>query len=126
MLFLAVPAIGAELAGGETGSLNHVVKAVITERSEFHLFADLFHHVCVFGSVGIGLELEALGCAFAALQLVDDAAADEGHIGGRAGEIQIFAAVHDRRAGYADAVLYAGAFCRSEASIYCGTAESTF
>src|SRR5699024_11467935 len=47
-LFLAVPAVGAELLRLDADRLDHIVEAVVAEAGEVQLFADHIHHLLVF------------------------------------------------------------------------------
>lgn len=107
-LFLAVPAIGAELVRVNARGGEHIVESEIAERREAELFTDLFDHFFVFRAVGIRVFEEHCLIRLFALKLKDHAARDELHFRGGTGEIQIFAAIHDRRTACAD-VYFLGA-----------------
>ena len=52
---LAAPAVGAELVGGETDSVNQVVDALERKRRQVELLADVFHHSFVGFAIRIGV-----------------------------------------------------------------------
>ena len=98
-LFLAVPAVGAQLAGGQTDCLDHVVQALEGKGSELHLLANFLDHGGIFGGIRVGVELKLfpqLLLGQVAFETGDHAARDQIQLGLGAGEVQVFAAAQDR------------------------------
>ena len=77
-LFFAAPAVGAELAGGDSDRIQQVVEPVIAERREVKFMADSIHHSLVFGRRRVGVYTQTLiRNIVLALKLLDDTASDE-------------------------------------------------
>lgn len=104
-LFFSVPAVGAQFAGAEAGGGYHIVQAVVAEGGELKGAADFLHHGCVFGGIGVGVKGQ-LFLRLIPLQPGDDPSGYQIHFGGGTGKIQVFASVHNRRAGQPDMHLF--------------------
>ena len=96
-LFYSVPAVRTKLAGLKADGSDHVVQTMEAQGGEIHFLTDAFQHFLIILAVRIGVVRQYfLGDVFT-FSLADDAPGDQIIIGGGAAEIDILAAVYQRR-----------------------------
>ena len=87
---------------------EHPFEGLIPERRDPQPPADTLHHPAIPLGSGVDILLQ-MAEAFLPLQILDDRVGNQIHIRGGTGEIEVFAAKHDGRAGGADMHLFRAA-----------------